>query len=429
MASGAKQLTSARLIFAAVLSVLMARPIVGTMASVQTSTAVDMAAAAQQSDMAARSLDWSNQAPRPSGGSQKSLPISSSVILFDLGDISSTVRQNGRAANWCALIANNIKQYGSDKINIVMTQYWMPPSDKQHFDIKHFCYRERGGGPCRKFTSDIIQRFEDQLTGCLSTAISQGFKTIMLTPHLDNALDAYQWRNYLKLNPTLQVDGFSYWDIQLKPFANAVNKNLGKGATFLFNLHGELGTSTFGWSGKWLSLLSDTKTLALSSGQGQHASEVQMGFKINFERVTGYADQLPGGVKAELARRLFAAADYIAISAYAPMPSNPTPSRLQDSAALADGELKQWGITLKGKDIYYGEFGLGGGTSQYCDRLAKTPLEAGRTPQYGICWQFNDKLNPWANKDVTKYLEQYYQAALQWLADGAPGGYNIKGKG
>lgn len=48
---------------------------------------------------------------------------------------------------------------------------------------------------------------------------------------------------------------------------------------------------------------------------------------------------------------------------------------LQDSAALADGELQQWGISLKGKDIYYGEFGLGGGTSQYCDSLATTPSE------------------------------------------------------
>lgn len=224
MAARAQHLTLTLPVIIALATVCMARSCAATMASVKTSTAVKLAAAVQQSDMAAVSDNWSNQASRTlramSGASPRSLPISSSVILFDLGDISSTVRQNGRAANWCALIANNIKQYGSDKINIVMTQYWvsghtqhhhqnklaatwhavrristtfvirvattpialvrclnhvwdqlavpcnslvcvpvqMPRSKGEQFDIKYFCYREHGGGPCKKFTPDIIQR-------------------------------------------------------------------------------------------------------------------------------------------------------------------------------------------------------------------------------------------------------------------------------
>jgi hypothetical protein len=39
-------------------------------------------------------------------------------------------------------------------------------------------------------------RFEQRMTECFAIAISQGFKTIMVTPHIDNAVDAYQWRNY-----------------------------------------------------------------------------------------------------------------------------------------------------------------------------------------------------------------------------------------
>lgn len=61
----------------------------------------------------------------------------------------------------------------------------------------------------------MLCRFEDQLTGCVSTVISHGFNTIMLTPHLDNAVQAYQWRNYLKLDPSQKIDGYSYWDIQV----------------------------------------------------------------------------------------------------------------------------------------------------------------------------------------------------------------------
>lgn len=116
--------------------------------------------------------------------------------------------------------------------------------------------------------------------------------------------------------------------LQLKPFANAVNKNLGKGATFLLNLQGELGTSTFGWSGKWLTLLHDTRKRALA-GKSQSANELKVGFKINFERVSGYADQLPGGVKVDAAKQLFDAADFIAISAYAPMPDYPSSSMMK----------------------------------------------------------------------------------------------------
>lgn len=119
--------------------------------------------------------------------------------------------------------------------------------------------------------------------------------------------------------------------LQLKPFAVAVNKHLGKGATFLFNMQGELGTSTLGWSANWQSLMADTRKLALSNGKGQFAPELKMGFKINFERVAGYAGQLPGGIKADMAQRLFAAADYVAISAYAPMPSTPTAAKMQVS--------------------------------------------------------------------------------------------------
>lgn len=48
---------------------------------------------------------------------------------------------------------------------------------------------------------------------------------------------------------------------------------------------------------------------------------------------------------------------------------------LQDSASIADAELQRLGITLQGKDIWYGEFGIGGGTSQYCNKLAETPVE------------------------------------------------------
>lgn len=37
-------------------------------------------------------------------------------------------------------------------------QYWMPTSNSTPFDIDYFCYKERGGGPCRKFTKEATKR-------------------------------------------------------------------------------------------------------------------------------------------------------------------------------------------------------------------------------------------------------------------------------
>jgi len=103
----------------------------------------------------------------------------------------------------------------------------------------------------------------------------------MLTPHLDNALDSYQWRNWLKMDPMQKFDGFSFWDIQLQPMAQVVNSNLDKGATFFINLQGEMGTSMFGWPGQYSKLVKMVKDTAVAGKDGQ-ASRVKVGFKVSW---------------------------------------------------------------------------------------------------------------------------------------------------
>jgi hypothetical protein len=73
----------------------------------------------------------------------------------------------------------------------------------------------------------------------------------------------------------------------------------------------------------------DARQAALGKDKAKHAKELQVGLKINFERVPGYASQLPGGIKAGLAQQLFGALDYVAISGYAPVPAKPDPSHFQ----------------------------------------------------------------------------------------------------
>jgi hypothetical protein len=67
------------------------------------------------------------------------------------------------------------------------------PQQSDHFTPKYLCYREAGGGACKQFDSGAVAAFKGKLSQCLGTLIEQGFKTIMITPHLDNAIDSNQW--------------------------------------------------------------------------------------------------------------------------------------------------------------------------------------------------------------------------------------------
>ena len=75
-----------------------------------------------------------------------------------------------------------------------MTQYWQPVNNRtDHYHVKHYCYRAKGGGKCLPFTDGVIDAFRAKMTSCIATVISMGFKEIMISPHLDNAVDANRW--------------------------------------------------------------------------------------------------------------------------------------------------------------------------------------------------------------------------------------------
>ena len=70
------------------------------------------------------------------------------------------------------------------------------------------------------------------------------------------------------------------------------------------------------------------------------------------------------------------------------------------------------GVDLRARPIYYGEFAVGGGTSPYCDTLAKTPAAAAATPQYGTCWQYEPRMNPWKKPAVRDFMVRAFFCCL-----------------
>ena len=117
--------------------------------------------------------------------------------------------------------------------------------------------------------------------------------------------------------------------------------------------------------------------------------QVKVGFKVTQEHTLGQAAMLPLGIKGDYSRRLFKRADFVAMSAYAPLPITLKKADMEASAQVVEDQLSTIGVSMRGKKLYYGEFGLGGGTSPFCDRPAKRPVEVSfsRTKRANIWFQ------------------------------------------
>jgi hypothetical protein len=66
-----------------------------------------------------------------------------------------------------------------------------------------------------------VDKWTALFTPCLKYAVDMGFD-IAFTPHLDDGLNNGQWRNAMKINPVERYGGMSYFEVVLKPLADAM---------------------------------------------------------------------------------------------------------------------------------------------------------------------------------------------------------------
>eukprot|EP00882_Tetradesmus_deserticola_P031793 GHRQ01035964.1.p1 GENE.GHRQ01035964.1~~GHRQ01035964.1.p1 ORF type:complete len:140 (+),score=25.43 GHRQ01035964.1:387-806(+) len=96
---------------------------------------------------------------------------------------------------------------------------------------------------------------------------------------------------------------------------------------------------------------------------------------------------------------LLAAADFIGLSSYAPLPANLTQASMETSIETAAFELLPFGIDLKelifvkNKSISYSEQGLGGTTDNY--RVPPNLTVVRSAPYAGSPPRYSAQLDPW----------------------------------
>jgi hypothetical protein len=261
---------------------------------------------------------------------------------------------------------------------------------------------------CTPATPELIARWTALFQPCLQYAVDLGFD-IAFTPHLDDGLNNGQWRNAMLINPIERYGGgdngapaMSYFDVVIKPLADAMSAALRETTYVWFALQGEMSAMVTAYPREHLKLLPYVKQLVLGDGRDSWADHVRVGVSTNFNKLCGMDMCTPKDVaKLDVkgVQALYDAIDFVGISAYPRWKGKMT--EMEDSTQMFDTELQMFGIDLAqlvnddGKEFVFNEFGIGGGASVTGDAPARTVQQVEDGPFFGVYGPYTRKLDPW----------------------------------
>lgn len=357
------------------------------------------------------------------------------------------------------------------QVNIVPTLYWKDDSSDlskvgrcnpdgwaETQKVDAYCARYVWDQPCEEYSAsrpELTRRFADGFRACLQEAHDL-FDDVLISPHLDDGTLSGHWRNMLVMDP-LQKDrnGFSYYDIMIKPIAEAARAVYAPGnpkKTLYFGLQGEMGGTVFHHPQSYLKIVKALKDTTLK-GNGA----VDLGVMFNHGYIPGVINRGPdvvgaipeskfwkhdGGfgpilpfaqwphyeqLKAAVPhlKTLFSELDFFGVSNYARAGAEPTISDLESAIRKQNAELKEMGIDWAkytqdpSKKFFMNEFAIGGGISECGDTPAKVGPEAGLFPWLGNTKQFRGpESNPLLNPSVYDYVHRYYAKAMELFRAG-----------
>ncbi len=72
-------------------------------------------------------------------------------------------------------------------------------------------------------------------------------------------------------------------------------------------------------------------------------------------------------------------------------------------------------MRAQGKELWWNEFGVGGGASQNGGVPAKTAAQAAATPFFGVFGAYQKARDPWQTPAVKDYNHYFYRQTLAYL--------------
>jgi hypothetical protein len=413
--------------------------------------------------------------PRPTRRAMA--PLASSAILFYTKEYSEP--QFGEQKTRCEQLVDNIRaESGSDALNFVPTIYAEDdgsapqgtPAAKEGpragcklnnwatvANVGHFCYKRTWDAPCAAPSAADVDEFTQGLGKCILAARKAGFKKVLLSPHIDDALNKGLWRNMIDFNPLASdAKGNSYWSVLLGPIVKAsamaaADKDLnakGDDFTVLLGMQGEMGRPVFSDPAAWSEAA--TKSREAFKAAGAPPQDLRVGVLLPYRMVAGvnnYGLAPPNEPSPEpetplsrvggslhhlplkewpfsdvfskrapdLALLFRRDLDFMGISNYAKSPVNVTTHDLDKAMKVAAAEIKtasaaaalDLGAMARGEDakrkafgkvpltLLWSEFGIGGGRSMCGDVPVKNAAEAGRWPHAGMYGSWSNESDSW----------------------------------
>ncbi|WIA29300.1 hypothetical protein OEZ86_011805 [Tetradesmus obliquus] len=397
--------------------------------------------------------------PFPTLGGYAGTEISSTVPLLYQNDWD--VNYLGKAADdWsskCIDMVYKANEFQAKVVNFMVTMYWVDANYDGTVD--NYCHKIRWGEGCPKVNKLAIDRFRFGLQWCLAKAVELGLD-IAITPHLDDGLEMGGWRNALVFDPLVKYGNFSYYDVMLRPIAQALNAVITPDTQVMLAMQGEMSATVVRYPRSWTSLVSRLKNdiVTLRDDADQLMPNLKVGVSTNFNKLcacvlmdlvdpTQYLTLLPEAMKAVNSQfnktaivELYNTVDLIGISSYAALKPAFKLDDLEDAIWQFDEELKQFGPNLKdlihnqGKALILSEYGVGGGVHQNGSVPAKTAAEAAQFPFFGIWGSYSPAIDPWNTTapedkhiEVRDWRRRFYKETSRWLMDGGGSRYRVDG--
>jgi hypothetical protein len=213
------------------------------------------------------------------------------------------------------------------------------------------------------------------------------------------------------------------------PTAAAVKAANYRGKPVYFAMQAEMGATLFYHPKEWRGIIGPIKSII--------GGPARVGVNVNWEKICGcpshliystqyqtdlktHWSQVQAEVDVPAVRALFAAVDWIGVSAYAGLPRYPSVADLETSLKLVDAEMKMFGMDLKGsgKEIIYSEYGLGGGQTGDYKTPAASAFNVASSPYWGVEGLYEPKLDPWRLADNRQFMQNYYQLTTEYAKRG-----------
>nr|QOL01152.1 putative extracellular protein CSOL_075 [Pseudococcomyxa simplex] len=364
--------------------------------------------------------------------------INSSILLVGPGDYAAS-----GGTSRCIQMVQKAAGNRQSRLMFTPTLFWVDKNFQQRKSVNsqgnvtYYCYSRQAGGVCPQATAADIQGFQSGMAACFQKAIDLGLSTIAVAPHLDDGLGYGGWRNGLLFDPAKKYGNYSYADIMLNPLADALAQVATSSTRIYLAMQGEMSATVFYFPASYVRLLPVLRR-RLSAGSAS-SGNIKLGVSTNFDKLCGcvlqdmvdpsqYLQQFPAAFAPLKSRfdltslsTLYSSVDFIGISAYPSLKPNFTTNQIESATQQFDLEIKNFGIDIKdlifnqGKELFWNEYGVGGGSSQDGNTPATTAAQAAATPFFGVFGAYTLARDPWKTTEVRSYNHYFYRKTLEYL--------------